>query len=192
MFTHDQKVYSTCDFDVVLTLLLHTILRGTDNAAYWTVPFLITFRSFTYCESFQVRLFFCRTFVRQFLRTQLTGASRGPSAIADPLNDTTTDTVTDLIDVERVRNSRLRAIFGPVWCSRSFLANVNSLHVRYLLSPVRPSVVCLSSVCNARAPYSVGSNFRQHFYGISYLGHPLTSTEIFTEIVPGEPLRRGS
>ena len=29
-------------------------------------------------------------------------------------------------------------------------------------------------------------------YGISYLGHPLTSTENFTEIVPGEPLRRGS
>jgi len=57
----------------------------------------------------------------------------------------------------------------------------------------RPSV-CLSvvslSVCNARAPYSGGSNFRQYFYGIRYLG--LISTENFTEIVPGEPLRRGS
>ena len=49
-----------------------------------------------------------------------------------------------------------------------------------MLSPVR-----LSSVCNARAPYSGGSNFRQYFYGIRYLGHPLTSTENFTEIVPG-------
>jgi len=64
-------------------------------------------------------------------------------------------------------------------------------HVRYLLSPVRLSV-CLSVVCNVRAPYSGGSNFRQYFYGISYLGHPLTSSGNFTEIVPGEPLRRGS
>jgi len=51
----------------------------------------------------------------------------------------------------------------------------------------RPSVVC-----NARAPYSGGSNLLQYFYGIRYLGNPLTSAEIFTEIVPGEPLRRGS
>jgi len=51
----------------------------------------------------------------------------------------------------------------------------------------RPSV-CLSVVCNARARYSGGSNFRQYFYGIWYLGHPLTSTENFTEIVPWEPL----
>ena len=56
-------------------------------------------------------------------------------------------------------------------------ANVH-VHVRYMLSPVRLSV-CLSSVCNARAPYSGGSNFRQYFYGIRYLGHPLTSTENF-------------
>ena len=41
----------------------------------------------------------------------------------------------------------------------------------------RPSV-CRLSVCNARAPYSGGSNFRQYFYGIWYLGHPLTSTKI--------------
>ena len=34
-----------------------------------------------------------------------------------------------------------------------------------------------------RAPYSGASNFRQYFYGIRYLGHPLTSTENFTEIV---------
>jgi len=49
----------------------------------------------------------------------------------------------------------------------------------YLLSPVR-----LSVVCNVRPPYSGGSNFRQYFYGIRYLGHP---TETFTEIVPGNP-----
>jgi len=29
------------------------------------------------------------------------------------------------------------------------------------------------------------------FFAIRYLGHPLTSTENFKEIVPGEPLRRG-
>jgi len=52
-------------------------------------------------------------------------------------------------------------------------------------------VFCLSVVCNARAPYSDGWNFRQYFYGIWYFGHPLTSTENFTEIVPGEPLCQG-
>jgi len=55
----------------------------------------------------------------------------------------------------------------------------------------RPSV-CRLSVCNVRAPYSGGSNFPQYFYGIWYPSDPLTSTENFTEIVPGEPLRRGS
>jgi len=55
-------------------------------------------------------------------------------------------------------------------------------------SSVCLSIVCLS-VCNARAPYSGGLNFRQYFYGIWYLGHPLTSTENFTDILPGEPLR---
>jgi len=64
------------------------------------------------------------------------------------------------------------------------LANV------YMLSPVRLSSV--SVVCNIRAPYSGGSNFRQYFYGVMYLGHPLTSTENFMEIVQGELLRRGS
>jgi len=76
-----------------------------------------------------------------------------------------------------------------------FLANVNS-RSRSLYAVARPSVVCRLSVClsvgNARAPYSGGSNFRQYFYGIWYPSHPLTSTENFTEIVPGEPLRRGS
>jgi len=52
-----------------------------------------------------------------------------------------------------------------------FLANVNSrtftFAIRYMLSPVR-----LSSVCNARTPYSGGCKFRQFFYGIWYLGHP--------------------
>jgi len=75
--------------------------------------------------------------------------------------------------------------------SDSFLANVNS-RSRSLYAIARPSVVCLSVVCNVRAPYSGGSDFRQYFYGIRYLGHPWTSAENFTEIVPGEPLRQGS
>jgi len=52
--------------------------------------------------------------------------------------------------------------------------------------------VCLSVVCNARALYSDGWNFRKYFYWIWYLGNPLTSTENFTEIVLGESLRQGS
>jgi len=76
-----------------------------------------------------------------------------------------------------------------------FLANVNS-RSRSLYAVAHPSVVCLSvcrlSVCNARAPYSADCNSRQYFYGVRYLGHPLTSTENLTEIVPGEPLRWGS
>ena len=58
---------------------------------------------------------------------------------------------------------------------------------RELCAIARPSVVC-----NVRAPYSGGSNFQQYFCGIRYLGHPLTYTENFMEIVLGEPLRRGS
>ena len=72
----------------------------------------------------------------------------------------------------------------------------NNVFVRfsYLLFSEREQsfVVCLSVVCNVRAPYSGGSNFPQYFYGIRYLGHPLKSTENFPEIVPGELLRRGS
>ena len=52
--------------------------------------------------------------------------------------------------------------------------------VRYMLSPVR-----LSSVCNARACALLRRfKFSAIFYGIRYLGHPLTSAENFTEIVP--------
>jgi len=69
--------------------------------------------------------------------------------------------------------------------SLNFLANF-----RYLLSPLRLSVVCLS-VCNAGAPYSGSCKLPQFFYGVWYLGHPLTRTENFMEIVPGEPLSRG-
>ena len=103
---------------------------------------------------------------------------------------------TDVDKIERVQKRATKLI--PELSKKSysdrlkFLANVNS-RSRSLYAVARPSVVCLSSVvCNARAPYSGGSTFRQYFYGIGYLGHPLTSNKNFTEIVPGEPLRRGS
>jgi len=60
---------------------------------------------------------------------------------------------------------------------------------RSLFAVARPSVVCLSSVTFVRPTHAGGLNFRLYFYGIRYLSHPLTSTENFTEIVPGEPLR---
>jgi len=59
-----------------------------------------------------------------------------------------------------------------------------------MLSPVRLSSVCLS-VTLVRPTQAV-EIFGKFFYGIWYLGHPLISTENFTDIVPGEPLRRGS
>ena len=66
------------------------------------------------------------------------------------------------------KNHKHRAFWrcGSKMQSPRFLPNV---HIRYMLSPVRlSSVVCLSSVCNVRAPYSAGWNFRQCFYGVRY------------------------
>ena len=54
----------------------------------------------------------------------------------------------------------------------------------------RNSVCRLSVVCNVGAAYSGGWTFRQNFFTAVYAGHPLTSVQNFTEIVPGEPLRR--
>jgi len=65
----------------------------------------------------------------------------------------------------------------------------------------RPSVclssICLSVVCNVRAPYSGGSNFRQYFYDIRYLGQPLTYWKFHGDRPretppPGELNRRGA
>jgi len=48
-----------------------------------------------------------------------------------------------------------------------------------------PSVVCLSSViCNVGAPYSGGWTFRQYFFTAVYDGHPRTSVQNFSEIIP--------
>jgi len=61
------------------------------------------------------------------------------------------------------------------------LANVNS-RSRSLYAIARPFV----------RPTQAVQVFNIYFYGIRHLGHPLKCTENFTEIVPGEPLRRGS
>ena len=72
-------------------------------------------------------------------------------------------------------------------------AATTHVYVRYMLSPVRlSSVVCrLSVVClsvgNTCAPYSGGCNFRQYFYGIWYVGHPLTSRKILRRSSQGNP-----
>jgi len=90
--------------------------------------------------------------------------------------------------------SALLAFWFQVVCVASmiqhivFSERIRELTFTFAILCYRPSV-CLSVVCNARAPYSGGSNFRQYF--IRYFGHPLTSAENFTEIVPREPLCRG-
>ena len=78
---------------------------------------------------------------------------------------------------------------GPLpklrWTDLLFFTRTWLRYVQTFLSQIR-----LSVLCNVRAPYSTGWNFRQCFYAISYLSHPLTPMLNFTKIVPGEPLRR--
>jgi len=62
------------------------------------------------------------------------------------------------------------------------LANV---HVLYMSSSVR-----LSSVTFVRLTQAI--EIFGNFYAMWYLGHPGPLYKNFTEIVPGEPLRRGS
>jgi len=69
-----------------------------------------------------------------------------------------------------------------------FLANVNS-RSRSQYAVARPSV-CLSSVTLVHPTQAVV--IFGNFYGIWYLGYPLTSAKKLTEIVSGEHLRRGS
>jgi len=96
-------------------------------------------------------------------------------------------------DIRLVRERPKPTAGRNLWaCLFELLPSVFSERELTLYAIARPPVVCLSAVCNVCAPYSGGSNFRQYFYGIRYLGHPLTSTENFTEIVPEKPIRRGS
>jgi len=63
---------------------------------------------------------------------------------------------------------------------------------RSLYAVASPSVclsVCLS--VTFMRPSQAVEIFGQFFYAVCYLGHLLTSTENFRDIVPGEPLCRG-
>ena len=62
----------------------------------------------------------------------------------------------------------------------------SSFITRTWLRYVRVFAITNPSVaCNVRAPYSWGWNFRQYFFAILYLTHPLTSVQNFTEMVRG-------
>jgi len=55
------------------------------------------------------------------------------------------------------------------------------------------AVFSCPSVCRSYRSCArlTGGNFGQYFNAVWYLGHPMTFTENFTEIVQGKPLRRG-
>ena len=78
--------------------------------------------------------------------------------------------------------------------STESLVLITRTWLRYVrvFATATPSVVSRLSVCYVRVPYSEGWNFRQHFSPFRHfftLFH-LTSVQNFTDIVPGELLRR--
>jgi len=62
----------------------------------------------------------------------------------------------------------------------SFIFNRTWLRYVRVFAIANPSVVC-----KVGAPYSRGWTFRQYFCTAVYLGHPLTTVQNFTDIVPG-------
>ena len=88
------------------------------------------------------------------------------------------------------RHKALYAGKGAEWllylclsCSDSLTLACNASLLLFL--PKRDYVTTV--VCNVLAPYSGGRNFRQYFFAISYLSHPLTIVQKFTEISQGKP-----
>ena len=69
-----------------------------------------------------------------------------------------------------------------------FLRERDYVTFGYLLSQIRPSSGCLSSVMFVHPNQRI--EIFRNFYAISYPSHQLTNLQNFTEIVPGEPLRR--
>ena len=92
---------------------------------------------------------------------------------------------------QEVTSSSVDAFLSNIAQGCTFLAIVNS-RSRSLYVIDGPSVCRLFVVCNVRVPYSGYWNFRQYFYATWYLGHSGPLYKNFTEIIPGEPLRRGS
>jgi len=84
------------------------------------------------------------------------------------------------------------ADFSPRHVDHRKLSRSLSAHFLANVSCCRPPSVCRLSVTLVHPGYSGGCcNFSTPF-GTMANGQPLTSTENFTEIVPGESLRRGS
>jgi len=100
----------------------------------------------------------------------------------------------DSLAQRRHLNYDLILVYCIVWlmltCQFSFKSQTLEVavydHVCCMLSPVR-----LSSVCNVRALYSTGWNFRKCFFAIWYLGHPLTVTKFYRDRSRGTPPSRG-
>ena len=72
-----------------------------------------------------------------------------------------------------------------VCLSNAWIMTKRKINVSRFLAN-RPSV-CLSVVCNVRAPYSDDWNFWQCFYAIWYLGHPDLSIKILRRSSLGNP-----
>ena len=64
-----------------------------------------------------------------------------------------------------------------------FYSNATTLRSALCCRIANPSVVCLWRWCTLFSGWS----FWQYFFTAVYLGHPLTSVQNFTEIVPGNP-----
>ena len=71
-----------------------------------------------------------------------------------------------------------------------FLPERDNVTFVYLLSQIRLSSVCLSSVTFVHLTLHSRLNIRLYFYATLYVSDPLTSKQNFREIVPEEPLRR--
>jgi len=81
---------------------------------------------------------------------------------------------------------RSKAI-GPNLFSKFYENSSTVFSESSLYAVVRPSVVCCLSVTLVHPSQAVVIFRNISFYGIWYHGHPLTFTENFTQIVPGNP-----
>ena len=78
----------------------------------------------------------------------------------------------------------------PLTSSLSFISEREltfTVYVRYNYAIARSSVVCLFVVWNVRAPYLAGWNFRQFFFALWCLGHPLTFTKNLRRLSQANP-----
>ena len=94
----------------------------------------------------------------------------------------------------KMTQRRFTSTVGNLYTKLELYGMRQFVFTRTWLSQIRPSVylsVCLS-VCNVGAPYSGGWTFRRYFFTAVrvpavYPGHPPTSVQNFTEIIPGKP-----